>query len=239
MIDSSVADLFAALEATWPPENVTRIGPWRIRDGGAGGQRVSSTTAEAPVIESDIALAEDAMLRLNQSRIFQIRPGDDQLEALLELHGYRTKDPVVVHMARTLALAAAPLPRASVFEIYPPLQIMAELWTAGGIGPERLAVMERVRIPKTSLLVRCGDCPAGVAFVAAHHRTAVIHAIHVTPAHRRKGVGTNILRAAARWARGRGATQLALAATRANTDASALYASNGMKILAKYHYRTK
>ncbi|WP_427939345.1 GNAT family N-acetyltransferase [Achromobacter marplatensis] len=239
MSDPSIAELFTALEATWPPASTKRVGPWKIRNGCGGGQRVSSTTAEALVVVSDIALAEDAMSGLHQNRIFMIRPGMEQIDALLERQGYRIKDSVVVYLADVPQLATEPLPHASVFEIYPPLGIMAELWMAGGIGPDRLAVMERVQGPKTALLVRCEDFPAGVAFVAAYQRIAVIHAIHVTAALRRKGVGTNIIRASARWAQGRGATHLALAATRTNTDGRALYTSNGMKVLAEYHYRTK
>ena len=229
--------LFAALEATWPSACARRVGPWTIRDGRGGGKRVSSATAEAQVEEADIPLAERAMSRLGQDPVFMIRIGDERLDALLETRGYRVKDPVAVHAARSALLAAATLPRASVFPVCPPLEIMAELWRAGGIGPERLAVMERAVGPKTALLARSEDRPAGVAFVAVHGRLAVTHAIHVPTALRRKGIGTSILRAAARWAQDRGATDLALAATCANRAGSALYASNGMEVLAEYHYR--
>ncbi len=239
MTEPSIEELFAALEATWRPAGMRRIGPWRIRDGDGGGQRVTSTTAEAPVDDSDIEVAENAMSQLGQSRIFMIRPGEDRLDAMLARRGYRIKDPVAVHMAETAPLAAVPLPRASVFHIYPPLEIMAELWTSAEVGPERLAVMKRVGNPKTALLARSGDRPAGVAFAAVHERLVIVHAIFVSNTLRRRGVGSNILRAAARWAAKRGASHLALAATRANKTGSALYASNGMKILSGYHYRTE
>ncbi len=239
MIWPKVEALFAALEATWPSASARRVGPWKIREGRGGGQRVSSATAEAPVNGSDITCAEKEMSRLGQSPIFMIRPGEDRLDSLLENRGYRMKDPVAVNMARAATLVAAPLPPASVFHIYPPLGIMVELWADGDVGPERLAVMERVKGPKTALLARSEERPAGVGFVAIHGSLAVIHAIHVAPPLRRKGVGTNILRAAAFWARDRGVTRLALAATRANGPASALYASNDMKVLAGYHYRAK
>ena len=238
MTTPTTGTLFAALEATWPAASARRVGPWMVRDGRGGGQRVSSTTAESPFDEADIPLAESAMSQLGQDRIFMIRKGDDRLDALLETRGYRIKDPVAVHAVRAALLAAATLPRASVFPVYPPLQIMAELWKAGGIGPERLAVMERAAGPKTALLARLKERPAGVAFVAMHEQLAILHAIHVAAPLRRRGVGTSILRAAARWVQDRGAVSLALAVTCANVAGNALYASNGMEVLAEYHYRT-
>jgi GNAT superfamily N-acetyltransferase len=47
------------------------------------------------------------------------------------------------------------------------------------------------------------------------------------------------MRAAARWAEGNGATTLALAVTRANSAANALYASLGMVAAGHYHYRAR
>ena len=40
------AELYATLEATWPPAARRRVGPWTIRDGQGGGKRVSAATAE-------------------------------------------------------------------------------------------------------------------------------------------------------------------------------------------------
>ncbi len=116
---------------------------------------------------------------------------------------------------------------------------MRELWTAGGIGPARQAVMDRVAGPKTGILARADDTPAGTAFVACDGKTAMIHAIHVAPELRRRGAAGNIMRAAAHWAQDQGAETLALAVTRANDAANHLYASIGMKVVGYYHYRVK
>ena len=38
------ADLFAAVDATWPAAEDTQVGGWTIRDGRGGGQRVSAAS---------------------------------------------------------------------------------------------------------------------------------------------------------------------------------------------------
>jgi GNAT superfamily N-acetyltransferase len=99
--------------------------------------------------------------------------------------------------------------------------------------------MDRVQGPKTALLARNGDRPAGVAFVACHGSEAMLHALEVLPANRRQGVGRTLLHAAANWAASQGATRLSLVVTRQNAAARALYARLGMECVGQYHYRMK
>lgn len=231
--------LSTAMEATWPPAQTRRLGPWTIRDGQGGGKRVSAATAEAGVGRQDIDHAEAAMRILNQPRLFMICEGDEKLDAQLDARGYAIIDPVVLYSVAVSDLTTKPIPPVSAFTIWQPLAIMADIWGAGGIGAARLAVMHRAKGPKTGVLARHADQPAGAAFVAIHENTAMIHAIEVAPAHRRKGVGANILRAAAHWAQDQGAANLGLAVTRANAGANTLYASLGMTVVGHYHYRIK
>lgn len=231
--------IIAAVEATWPAAQSRRLGPWTIRDGQGGGKRVSAATVEENFDTPDIDLAEAAMLQLDQPRLFMICQGDAILDESLARKGYAIIDPVVLYSAPVAILTKAPVPPVSAFCIWPPLAIMADIWAAGGIGPARLAVMRRAPAAKTAILARHADRPAGAAFVALHGKIAMIHAIEVAPAHRRKGVGSNILRAAAHWAQDQGATELGLAVTRANGGANELYASHGMSVVGHYHYRIK
>jgi len=231
--------LQSAMDATWPAAGITRLGPWAIREGRGGGQRVSAATATDIISEVSITRAEAAMKELDQTPLFMVRPEDDKLDRLLDARGYRIKDPVVLYSVPVTRLTATPVKRVSAFAIWPPLAIMRDLWAAGGIGPDRVAVMERARGPKTGILARHNDQPAGAGFVAIHENVAMIHAIEVTPALRQQGVGANILRMAAHWAQDAGATHLALAVTRENQGANALYASQGMAVVGHYHYRVK
>ncbi len=226
-------DLAAAMEATWPPARSWVMGPWRLRDGAGGGKRVSAATVEGEWQPGDIALAEAAM----PAPLFMIRPQDAALDALLDQRGYAKIDPVVGYVAEIAQFD--PAPRMTTFPHWPPLQIAADLWAAGHIGPERLAVMERAAGPKTTILARANDRAVGVAYVALHNSTAMLHALEVSPAHRRQGSAQNILKAAAVWAREQGAARLALVVTEANQPARHLYSSLGMQPAGQYHYRQK
>ncbi|MFN7223959.1 MAG: GNAT family N-acetyltransferase [Paracoccaceae bacterium] len=230
-------DLFSVMEQTWPPAEMNRVGPWSIRNGKNGGKRVSAATAATDWTDEAIPDAEAAMRALGQQPLFLIRPSDVLLDQALQSRGYRIIDPVVAYSARCAELATPPAPVMSTFPHWPPLAICAELWADGGIGPERRAVMDRVTGPKCAILSRSNDHPTGVAFVAIHARTAVLHALQVRAQWRRQGSAHNILRAAAGWAQENGAETLVLVVTRANTGARNLYASMGMEVVGQYQYR--
>lgn len=230
--------LLDVVEATWPAAALHRAGPWLVREGQGGGKRVSAATAEGPVTAADIGQMEAAQAALGQTPLVMIREGEMALDALLAAQGYRIIDPVVVYVAPVAALTGD-LPALAAFTIWPPLAIQREIWAEGHIGPGRLAVMDRVAGPKTTLFARVSDKPAGAGFVAIHGDTAMVHAVEVTPALRRQGAGLYMLRAAANWAQAEGATTISLVVTEANAGARALYASLGMVVVEHYHYRMK
>ncbi len=179
---------------------------------------------------------EEQMRTWGQSPLFMIREGEDALDAALSGRGYEIVDPVVLYLADAKSLSTD-LPMTAAMPSWPPLAIQRELWQAGGIGPARVAVMERVTDPKTALLGRSGDTPSGAAFVAVHGNISMVHAIEVAPENRRCGVGRRLMQGCANWARGEGATWLTLAVTRANSAANALYRELGMEPAGGYHYR--
>ena len=228
---------FAALEASWPPAETFRRGPWRLRRGDGGGKRVSAATAEAPARAEDIALAEAAMRDMGQTPLFMLREDEEGLDAKLAERGYRLVDPTAIHVGAIADLAATPVPPMRCFPHWPPLAIVAQLWADADIGPQRRAVMARVQGPKAALLGRDRDRAAGAAFVACQGSWAVLHALQVVPAHRRTGLGRDLVRAAAIWAAGARAVRLAVAVTQDNVAATALYAALGMRPCARYHYR--
>ncbi|OZA12534.1 MAG: GNAT family N-acetyltransferase [Rhodobacterales bacterium 17-64-5] len=209
-----------------------------MRNGLGGGKRVSATTADGDWQDTDIAQAEAAMAALNQPALFLIRAGDGLLDQALMARGYRIVDPVVAYAA-PLASLPQPPDNMTTFPHWPPMAIAADLWAEGGIGAARLAVMDRVQGPKTTILARAQDRAAGAAFVAIHDNIAMLHALEVTPSQRRQGSAHNILRAAAGWAQANGADTLSLVVTVANDPARRLYASLRMQAVGQYHYRQK
>jgi GNAT superfamily N-acetyltransferase len=234
-----MTDLVALTESTWPPAATHAVGPWLIREGCGGGQRVSAASPAADWQDADISKAEVAMQDLGQKPLFVIWPQDGALDAALEARGYRKHDPVVIYAAATADLAAKEPPFLSSFPHWPPLGIARALWAEAGIGPARLAVMDRVTVAKTAILGRTGDRAAGVAFVAATGNCAMLHALEVSPALRRQGTAHNILWAAARWSLDQRAAEMFLLVTEANSNARHLYTSLGMSVVGQYHYRVK
>ena len=228
-------DLLAeVMEATWPALSRHQLGPFTLRDGAGGGKRVSAASCAGPFTEADLAAVEAAMAQ----PLMLIREGDTALDAALDARGWRIIDPVVAYAAPVTALIAE-LPGLTAFPHWPPLEIARSLWAEGGIGPARIAVMDRVTGAKAALLGRTGDRPAGVAFVACHGAEAMLHGLEVAGSQRRQGLGRNLLHAAANWAADQGASRLSLVVTRQNTAARALYARLGMQGVGQYHYRLK
>lgn len=229
--------LFATVDGTWPAARYIHEGPWLLRQGLGGGSRVSATSAAGPVTEADIAQAEEGMRALGQRRLFMIRPGDEALDQMLAARGYQVMDPVQAYAAPVEVLTDIPVPRVTVLQVWEPLEIMREIWAEGGIGPARLAVMERAKGPKTGLLARFNDKPGGAAFVAIHEGVAMLHALEILPHQRKQGLAKWVMRGAAFWAQANGAHTLSVVCTRANVGANALYSSLGMSVVGAYHYR--
>lgn len=226
-------DWQAIIDACWPAERVWTDGPWTHRATPGAGGRVNAISGDAP---DQIDQAEATARATNRRPSFIIWPGQDTLDADLAARGYTIEDAVHLYSIDTAALTAEPLPHATGFTIWPPLQIMRDIWQAGGIGPERQGVMARATRPG-GVFARVDDRAAGVGFVAAHQDTALLSAVEVLEQHRRKGVSGLILRAAAHWAQSQGCTRVALVTTRDNLAANAAYSSQGMAIVGGYHYR--
>ncbi len=227
--------IMAAIDATWPPAEYLETGPWLLRRGDGGGQRVSaaSTTDQA----ADLAPAEAGMRAWGQTSLFRLTPDQIELDRRLAAAGYAVKDPVALYAAPVAGLADGRDETAKVFRVASPLAMIDEIWTRGGIGPGRRAVMTRPTGPRMTFLARADDRPAGVAFVAVDGDIAMIHAIEVAPERRRKGGGALLMRGAAGFAAEHGAEWLALAVTEANAPARALYEKLGMARAGSYHYR--
>lgn len=230
------AALYAAIDGTWPAAGVRSVGPWLLRDGQGGGKRVSAATAISETRAEDIPAAEQAMRQLGQRPLFLIRDQDAALDADLAARGYQTVDPVNGYTLPVEDLTDVPIPRVTAFTIWEPLAIMAEIWAKGGVGPERLKVMERAKV-KTGILARWNEKPAGTAFAAIHDGIAMVHAVEVLPHQRRQGVASWIMRRAAFWAQENGAETLAVLCTQQNTAANLLYQRLGFRKLCGYHYR--
>jgi len=229
--------IYDAIGMTWPAADLRQIGPVTIRKGLGGGSRVSAATAPHELTKDQLCAAEDAMRVWGQKPTFMVRVGDETLDAQLASAGYVARDWTQAYLCDIATLTHQRPPPVSTFVSWPPLAAQREVWATGGIGPERLAIMDRAPQPKTSLLGRVDDQPAGTLFVGISDKIAMVHAVEVLPTHRRKGLARSLMAAAAFWASDQGARHLALLTTKANDAANPLYASLGMDVVGHYHYR--
>ena len=231
------ATLDAALAATWPAEATLRAGPFLLRRGSGGGRRTMAATLEADGFTAgDLALADAQMRAWGQTPRFRVRATEPALAEALAASGYAGTDPTILMAAPARVLAAIEVPRLSAFDIWPPLAIQTEIWAEGGIGPDRLAVMQRVAGPRTALLGRHDDRPAATAFLAAAGPVAMVHAVHVRAAFRRNGLARRLFGHAGRWAAAQGCSHVALAVNADNDAATALYGAIGMVEAGRYAY---
>lgn len=229
--------ILAAVDVTWPAARFVPNGPWLLREGQGGGQRVSAASAQGPVNDADIDLAIDAMRAMKQPPLFMIRPENEALDRLLEDRGFSIKDPVTA-LSAPLSELIGDVPSVAATPAWPPLAVQRDIWASAGIGPARIAVMDRARMPKTTHLGRAGDVPAGTAFTGIDGNIAMLHALEVLPDQKRKGVGKHIMTASANWASTQGAEWLTVLVVNANAIANAFYQRIGMQNTGVgYHYR--
>lgn len=236
----NASEFFAAVPTTWPPAGVTRVGAFDVPMIDAGGNRVSAARLSDPQAKraepADIDAALAHMAAQSRAPLFQVLDSQPDLATALDARGLIARDHTDILVTKAQSLAAVP-PAVTAFDIWPPLAIQTELWEAGGIDAARRAVMDRCGGPKTSLFGRTDDTPAGVAFVALHGDIAMLHALEIVPALRRRGLATHMMRAAAHWATQHGAKWISVLVTQQNHSAQGLYASLGLQPVGTYHYR--
>lgn len=232
-------DVPRLLDATWPATERVEVGPFTLRRGEGGGKRVSAATAWGAVTEADIAAAEQAMDDRGQQAMFAVRAEQTALDRMLVERAYLTLDPTRLYEVPIHDLASLDTPADTAFPVWPPLQAQKDIWAAGGVGPARLAVMDRVAGTKTTILGRSREDAAGTAFVAVHEGVAVVHALEVLSHLRRRGVARNMVVHSARWGRENGAERLVALCTKANTGAAEFFEQLGFAGEDAFHYRIR
>jgi ribosomal protein S18 acetylase RimI-like enzyme len=231
--------IFDVIDHTWPAAVIWTQGPFTMRRNAGGGSRVTAATLNTTATTADINTAQNTMHQMGQPVLFRVKDGQDVFDTQLAAAGYAVKDPVILFAASTAQTVFPQAPHKTCFPVWPPLTVQTDIWTKGGIGPAQIDIMHRAQGPKTSILGRVGERPAGTVYAALHAGIAMLHTLEIDPDFRRRGLGKHLTRSVAQWARTQNATHLTLLATRANIGACALYASLGMQVVGHYHYRIK
>lgn len=231
-------DLHAAILASTPPVEERRIGAWRLCRGVGAGRLAAFASlagpAEAGAADLDAALA--CFAESGERPVFMLGEAEAGLDRRLAASGFAREGEMLLLDAPTAAIAT-PAPGMAVIGCAAPIGVMREIWVRSGLVDADPAGMERVAGPKNYLLGRVADRPAGAAFVSLHDDVAVLRAIHVLPAFRRRGLGGHFVRAAAHWAQGQGGRRLALAVEAENASARAFCEGLGMTVAGRWHFR--
>lgn len=232
--------LYDVMDQSWPPVEMLQVGPFTLRRGEEGGQRVSPASLRGEgFTPDDINAVEQAMDALNQPRLFMIRDNDQLLDVALAGQGYRIKDPVTMFAVPSVKLAEYDPKGLAVIDAPEPLAVMSEIWEERGIGKGRRDVMRRAQGAKACFLGRIEDQPAGVTYVGCDDNIAMLHALEILPNKRRKGLALQMMGATGTWAARNGADTFSLVVLTANDAACALYHKVGMVEVGNYHYRIK
>lgn len=230
--------LRGAFETSWPATDYADAGGFRVGRGAGAGGRVSSARVVGPWVANDIKTAADRHAAWGQRVLFRVADDDRTLIDALTEEGYVPGTPTAIMVAPIGSLTGHEIPPVTAFAVWPPLAIQRDIWTIGGIDAARQDVMARTDASKTAILGRLEDRAAGSAFAAVTDGVAMIHAVEVLAAFRRRGLAGWMTAHAAVWAAGQGATRMGLAVTRSNVAAVAAYRKMGFAEVGGYTYFT-
>ena len=222
---------------------------WRLRAADGITRRANSVLTNGPILSYSAwrEEVEEFYRRQSLPARYQISPASPtELDALLDAWGYTATSETSVMVGSVGAVfeqavqAYEYVPRIEervsdhwidaflACEGFPVAQGMAYMQSFSAIGPRAAFALTQV-----------GGEPAGVGIAVAERGWCGLFSIAVLPAFRRRGIGREIVRSLARWARGAGAERLYLQVVAGNSGAVRLYEQLGFTRLYIYHYREK
>ena len=251
-VPAAPADVLALEEvalAGWPAPDTRWLGRWLLRAAeGFTGRANSVLPLGGPGRPLDEALADvEAWYgeRGLPPRVVIPTPAREALDAALAARGWRDYNHVEVLTADVeVTLARLPersdLPPVTIEDTPSDDWIGAYHYRGGGELPQvGRAILTGSRQPGFAV-VRSGGTGSTVLAIA---RASVdegwvgVTAVEVDPGHRRRGLGSQVMRELLRWAAERGATGAYLQVAVENDAALALYDRLGFAPHHRYHYR--
>ncbi|HSJ71046.1 MAG TPA: GNAT family N-acetyltransferase [Acidimicrobiia bacterium] len=235
----SVAGLEGAAYATWSPDERIDIGGWTVMSNGGWTRRVNSAGAVGTP-ETSIA-ARDAIASWLSDRgspfVVRVTPLIEPgvVDEIVESWGLERQDETIVMTAGGNARANA----AAVQFIDPSDRAFTDdLHRLNARGPSAVEPWLRIvgRMAGRAAGLWIPDRACGV--VALDGRFAPVYSVAVDPGHRRQGLATQIMAAAAAWSSDRGATTRFLQVLGTNAAAVSLYRGLGFEARYRYHYLT-
>ncbi len=201
-------------------------------------------------LEARIGMVEDFYGTRDLPARFQMSPAAFPvgLDDMLETRGYEIEEPTLVLVADTGRVVEHTL-RDDIGAVMVGEGI-DEYWVAeyaSAFGQDEMA-RDRLRAygrmlrhlgPAVATAVLPVDAtPAAVGLAVLERGWAGVYAMGTKPEARRRGAGTAVLQALARWAHERAAARMYLQVEVTNDGARQLYTRAGFETSYRYHYRT-
>lgn len=236
--------------AGWPGLQAHRIGDWWLRAGhGFTGRANSALVLGDPVAPSEQAAAEVVAWYHDRDiePRFQIPTGTDvppsvtATDAFLESSGWTVGDRVQVLTSSIASVLPQIDDRDDLVvtrEHVPGLKWLAHYRYRGNpLPPTALAVLAAGSSPTFLTVSSAAGDVLGVGRGVVDDDWLGVTAVTVTPAARRRGIGSAVMAGLARWGVERGAAQAYLQVEHTNVGALALYGRLGFALHHGYHYR--
>jgi N-acetylglutamate synthase len=228
----------------WPAPETRWLGRWLLRAAdGWTGRGNSVLPLGDPGLPLDDALADVTAwyaARGLPGRFTIPTPARELLDGALTARGWRPYNSTAVLTADLSVLlrrmsAAVPLP--VTVEPEPSADWLSLYHYRGGssLPPVARTVLAGARQPGFAVL-RDGDRPLAIARGAVDEGWVGVTAVEVDEAHRRRGLGSAVMRAILDWAYAHGAISAYLQVAEENTGALALYDRLGFARHHRYHY---
>jgi len=240
-----IGTLERAAARAWPPHEDEPLTGWRLRFGGARSRRLNSVSTsrfEGTEVRAAIEQASAWYRERGMPPCFHLAEGAEPagLDGRLAARGFAIVTPTTVMQAPCDAIAGLGGDGAVVeLQTEPTPEAVAALcdptWPAD-VKAERAALFARIPAPRRFALLRADGQPAAAGICVVEGELAGIFSMRTGRNFRRRGLGTQLLRALAAWARAEGATQLYLQ-VEDDSLAVPLYQRLGFEAVYGYHYR--
>ena len=226
----------------WPAPETRWLGRWLLRAAeGWTGRGNSVLPLGDPGLPLDLAIAEVTAWygeRGLPGRFTIPTPARERLDGALTARGWRPYNPPAVLTADLEGLLRRlPAGPPATVEPTPSAEWLGLYHYRGGteLPPVALSLLAGPREPGFAVL-RDGGRPVAIARGSVDEGWVGVTAVEVDAGHRRRGLGTAVMRAILDWGHARGATSAYLQVAEDNAGALALYDTLGFARHHGYHY---
>lgn len=222
----------ARVAQDWPALEVRARDGWRLGFSEGVTRRANSALRLAPA--APVEAAEAFYRERGQAPVFQIWPGDEDLDRELARRGYRAERPATV-MAREIGAPDAAGPLCPVLSR--PDERWRALWAHGGVDGHAAAVQHRIMRGVASMGYAVDESGQARGCAALNGEWVGLYNMFTAESARGRGLAGRVLEALLAWGRDGGALWAYLLVEEANTAALRAYTRAGFSAVSRYHYR--